>query len=95
MTKYQRYFQEMMDQHKELFASFKVLHDQYQQNQEKYQHTYNEQGAKVVEIIRDYEKMLCAHSESGQYGKFANTLADKFWQAVRGYYPMIDFVGVT
>ncbi len=84
----------MLEKNRSLFTSFKTLHDLYVADQEKYQEKFNKQGATVVEVIREYERMLCAHSESGQYGKYSNTLADKFWEAVRGYYPMIDFVGV-
>jgi hypothetical protein len=94
VTKYQQYFQQMLEQHPMLFASFKQIHDKYAQDPETWQEQYNEQGKDVLEVIREYISMLCAKSEGGQYGKFATNLEDKFWQAVRTQYPKIDFVGV-
>lgn len=84
----------MKETHEELFASFKVLHDKYADDPEQWQEEFNREGEKIVEVIRQYEKMLCAESNAGQYSKFSSNLADKFWTAVRTYFPKIDFVGV-
>lgn len=94
MTKYQRYFQEMMAKHQELFSEFKRLHDLYKADPQIYQEEYNDKGKIIVEIIREWEKRVCQQSERGQYGKFSAKLADKFWSEVRAYFPKIDFVGV-
>ncbi|OGH12270.1 MAG: hypothetical protein A2857_00695 [Candidatus Levybacteria bacterium RIFCSPHIGHO2_01_FULL_36_15] len=94
MTKYQKYFQEMLSQNKEVFDSFKILHDAYAVEPEKWQKKFNEEGEKVMEIIRRYEKMLCNNSDSSGYSKFSSKLADKFWEAVRNQFPKIDFVGL-
>lgn len=94
MTKYRECFEKMLVENKELFARFRRLHDYYAQNSTRYQLTYNIEGAKVVEVIRQYERRLCGHSEKGQYAKFSSNLADRFWQEVRRAFPKIDFIGV-
>ena len=84
----------MMEDNKELFDEFRAVHAKYQADQETNQAEFNRVGETVVEKIREVEVELCAKSDSGQYSKYSSNLADKFWEAVRGYFPMIDFVGV-
>jgi hypothetical protein len=93
-ARYKEYYNEMIKNNKDVFDAFKTVHDDYMQDEDKWKNQFNEIGKKVVDIIRDYEVRLCAHSEGGQYGKYANKLADKFWDEVRKEYPRIDFVGV-
>lgn len=95
MTKHQQIFQTMIEEHKDTFSEFQIIHDRYKENQEKYQIEFNKQGEKILEIIRSYETSLVAKSTTSQYAKFSNNLSDKFWTAVRLRFPMIDFVGVT
>ncbi|MBI3379655.1 hypothetical protein HY029_02795 [Candidatus Gottesmanbacteria bacterium] len=94
MSKYEEYYQKMIDQNLDLFGEFQEIHDNYALNPTINQMKYNEIGAKVVEVIRDWEKKLCKESEGGQYGVYSVKLADKFWGLVRKDYPKIDFVGV-
>ena len=94
MTKYQIYYQEMIDANTKLFNGFMDLHDKYSKNSKDYQSEYNAVGEKVVAIIREWERKLCRESERGQFGKFSANLADKFWSLVRADFPKIDFVGV-
>lgn len=93
-SKHQQYFQDMLDNHKELFDSFKHIEMLYEKDAKKYQKEFNEKGEEVLVVIRKYENMLCSHSEGGKYGKFSSKLSDKFWEMVRKYFPKIDFVGV-
>lgn len=95
MTKYEEYYQKMIDANLDLFGEFQDIHDQYLLNPQNHQIKYNEIGEKVVAVIRDWEKRLCQHSEGGQYGKYSANLADKFWTLVRKDFSKIDFVGVT
>jgi hypothetical protein len=95
MTKYKQFFQEMVTENQELFDSFKTIHDNYVINQDAWKEKYNTVGKEVVEIIRNWERKLCSHSERGQYGVFSSKLADKFWDEIRKVYPKIDWVGVT
>lgn len=94
MTKHQKYFLTMISENKDFFDKFKVLHDLYKNNQEKYQAEFNIEGEKALGIIRHYEQSLVAKSTTSQFAKFSSNLSDKFKEAVRGYFPMIDFVGV-
>lgn len=94
MTKHEEYFHDMLANHKELFAEFKKIHDEYALDPKTWQPKLNEYGQEVLHIIRRYENMLCGKSESGKYGKFSSKLADKFWESVRASFPKIDFVGM-
>lgn len=93
MTKHQKYFMAMLDENKNFFDKFKILHDKYKENNETYQDEYNIEGAKALEIIRYYEQSLLSKSTTSQYAKFSHNLSDKFWESVRLYFPMIDFIG--
>jgi hypothetical protein len=94
-TKHQQYLQDMIESNQELFDNFQKIHTLYKEDPEKYQKQFNAEGEDVLNMIRKYENMLCSHSESGKYGKFSSKLSDKFWEAIRGKFPKIDFVGVV
>jgi len=94
MTKYKQTFDQMLKTHRELFIKFKITHDMYAVDPKSWKEQFNEEGQKVLEIIREYEDKLCGYSEQGQYSKFSANLADKFWAEVRKNYPRIDFVGI-
>lgn len=83
----------MIEQNRDLFLDFKEVHDQFVSD-EGYKDEFNEKGAKVVEIIREYEKKLTSQQDRGQYSKFSSGLSDKFWDQIRTFLPRIDFVGV-
>ncbi len=84
----------MLKKNRELFIKFKITHDMYANDKKTWSNQFNEEGVKVLEIVREYEDILCRHSEQGKYGKFSANLAEKFWSEVRKNYPLIDFVGV-
>lgn len=95
MTKYKQFYMEMITENKNLFDSFKTIHDNYVINSDAWMEKFNTVGKEVVEIIRVWERKLCSHSERGQYGIFSSKLSDKFWDEIRKVYPKIDYVGVT
>lgn len=94
MTKYKQIFDEMIKKNRKFFIRFKVTHDMYVNDKKTWEKQFNAEGAKVLEIIHEYENILCGHSEQGQYSKFSANLAEKFWAEVRKNYSKIDFVGV-
>jgi len=94
MQKYQEYYQKMVDENHEIFTKFFDVHDRYSANAIATQDEFNTVGRDIIEIIREYERRLCGHSEKGQYAKFSSNLAEKFWAEVRKDFPKIDFVGV-
>ena len=94
MTKYRKYFKQMLEENKKLFKDFESIHNRYVLEPQKYQEEFNQVGQPVVEVIKEYENRLCGHSEKGIYGKFSSSLAEKFWDLIRRKYPKIDFVGI-
>ena len=91
--KYKRYFEEMLQQHKQEFEAFEKLHAQYAKRKID-QKEYNEKGESILRIVKEWETKLCSHMESGQYNAYSARLAEKFWEEVRKKFPLIEFVGV-
>ncbi len=56
--------------------------------------SFEEVGLEVLDTVRFWERKLCSGMERGRHAQYSNQLADKFWQQVRGDYPLIDQVGV-
>lgn len=94
MQKYQILFQRMIDENKELFDNFTLVHDAFVLNPDMNKARFNQIGAEVLDVIREYERILCGKTESGGYGKFSSNLSQKFWDEIRKVYRKIDFVGV-
>ncbi len=84
----------MLDENKDVFESFKTLHDEYGLNENGLQEKFNKEGEKILDIVREYENRLCANTERGMYNKFSSSLAEKFQNEVRKYFPMIDHIGL-
>ncbi len=95
MVKYKKAFKEMLEDNSNLFNRFKQLHDQYAQDKQNYKNQFNEEGTKILRVIRRYENALCAKSENSSYGKFSASLSDKFWEEIRSYLPLIDQVSIV
>lgn len=93
-SKYEVYFQEMLEQNRELFEEFIEIHNKYAENPKEWQEKFNEVGSPVLDVIRKYENRLCAKSGNTGYGKFTTTLADKFQAIVKQYFPKISQVGI-
>jgi len=94
MTKYKEYFKRMLEANKELFDSFKKLHDQYALDEEKWQDKFNQEGEKVLTLIHEWENKLCNQSEKAGYGNYTTNLAEKFQAEVKRLFPMIDHIGI-
>ncbi|MDO8269477.1 MAG: hypothetical protein Q7T54_02295 [Candidatus Levybacteria bacterium] len=92
-AKYRQLFLEMIEENRDLFLDFKEVHDKFVED-ETFKNEFNEKGAKVVEIIRDYERKLTSQQDKGQYSKFSTGLSDRFWDQIRAFLPRIEFVGV-
>lgn len=94
-TKYQLYYDLMMSKNEKLFADFKVIHDNFAQDEKKYASVFHREGRDVLDAIRSFERKLCAGMERTANGMYSNKVAEKFWDMVRKDYPLIDQVGVT
>jgi hypothetical protein len=94
MTKYKKYFLKMVEENKDAFDHFAKIHLEYSLDSEKNQETFNQEGEKILEIIREWEARLCKTSEGAGYGTFTGNLAEKFQAEVRSHYPLIDHIGI-
>lgn len=94
MQKYQQMFIRMTEENRELFDTFKSVHDAFVLAPDANKERFNAIGGEVLDVIREYERILCGKTESGQYGKFSSNLSQKFWDEIRKVYRKIDFVGI-
>jgi hypothetical protein len=94
MTKYKQYFHDMVEQNQALFDSFKIVHDGYKQDPKQWSQRFHSEGREVVEIVRDWERRLCAGMERGKNSVYSAKLAEKFWSEVKSYLSHIEKVGV-
>ena len=94
MPKYKEYIDKMLAENKIVFDEFEKVHNEYALNPENLQATFNREGIKILEIIKEYENRLCSNTERGMYNKYSATLAEKFQNEVRKRFPMIDHVGI-
>lgn len=94
MPRYKEYVKLMIDENKETFAAFKVLHDKYALDPRAHQKEYNEGGSKIQDIIRDYDDRLCRNTERGVYNKFSGGLSEKFHAELKKVFPMIEHIGL-
>ena len=93
-AKYQQYLNQMYEENEDTFAAFRQLHDLYSSDKKQWQEKFNQEGKPILRIIEDYEKRLCSQMESGYNASYSNRLAEKFREAVKKDYPLIDFIGV-
>jgi hypothetical protein len=97
LQKYKKYYQLMVEQNKDLFDRFLLTHTAFVQNMtdQKVQHKFHQEGRDVLDVIRFWERKLCAGMERGTNGQYSSKVAEKFWNEVRKTYTHIDVVGVT
>ncbi len=84
----------MLEDNQKLFNEFKIIHDNFKDNPKNWHDKFNEEGSKILRVIRRYENNLCARSENTGFGKYSINLSDKFWEEVRLFLPLIDQVKI-
>ena len=94
-TKYLETFNEMVTKYEKEFDEFQVLHDKYEKDPMKWQEKFNLEGAKIMEIVKEYEDRLCGHMEHTQNATYSANLAEKFRNEIKKYLPKLDMIGVT
>lgn len=94
MSKYRQFVNLMLEENRELFDEFKPIHDAYVLSPAINQAKYNAIGSEVMDVIRDYERRLCAKMGAGQYSKFSMNLSEKFMEEIKQIFPKIMFIGV-
>ena len=95
MTKYKEYYDKMVEENKELFGKFTKSHFEYSIDQNKNQEEFNEIGAKVLDVMHEWENRLCKTSEGAGYSNYTSGLAEKFQGEIRSHFPLIDHVGIV
>ena len=95
MSKYKTYLKQMLTEHELELNAFKAIHDLYKTNKFLHQKEFNTHGKKIIEIILEYEKKLCAHMEKGNNAVFSTKLSEKYWEEVKKLFPLMDFVGAV
>lgn len=91
--KFKRMYELMREQHASLFASFAPIHDAFAKNKTN-EEAFHSVGRDVTDVIRDWERRLCAGMERGMHGQYSNKVAEKFWGEVKKEFPLIELVGV-
>lgn len=94
MTKYREAVEVMLTENQELFDEFRAIHDAYVVNPSANQAKYNSIGATIIDVVRDYERKLCAKMGGGVYSKFSTNLSEKFMEEIKQIFPKIMFIGV-
>lgn len=92
--KYKKFYTLMTEQNTALFDTFQKIHDAYALDPKKHSVQFNTVGTEVVDVVRFWERKLCAGMERGNNSVYSNKLADKFWNEVRTRFSQIDMVGV-
>jgi hypothetical protein len=93
-AKFQQYLDQMYEDHSAEFEAFRLVHTDYQLDKKKWQDEFNRQGKPLLRIIEDYERKLCLQMESGNNAGYSARLAEKFREAIKKDFPLIDFIGV-
>lgn len=92
--KYKEYVERMLTLHKKEFDNFQTIHDKYALDEEKHQKEFNQEGKKIMLLVKQWENKLCMQSEKGGYGSFTTKLAESFQREIKKHFPKIDNVGI-
>lgn len=93
-SKYQEYYQQMVDSHPDLFQKFQTINDEFARQPEKVEKEFHEVGQKVLDVVREFDRRLCSAMGRGVYSQYSQQLSEKFWTLVRSHFSHIDMVGV-
>jgi hypothetical protein len=92
--KYKVYYQKMIDDNRALFDQFSVLNKAFAKDQASGAAEFHQVGQQILDIIRDFDRRLCAAMGKGVYSVYSEKLSQKFWDLVRQDFSQIDMVGV-
>jgi hypothetical protein len=93
-TKYLQMFNEMVEKHEKEFDAFQEIHNKYMKDPKTWQDKFNDEGMKILDIIRVYENRLCGHMENTKNATYSANLAEKFRSEIKKYLPKLDMIGV-
>lgn len=84
----------MISQNQKMFDDFLAVHNNFILNEKKFADQFHSQGRDVLDMIRFWERKLCAGMEKGVNSQYSSKLAEKFWNEIKKTYSHIDLVGV-
>lgn len=93
-VKYKQFIDQMYQQNVQLFESFQVVHDGYKADRKQWSQEFHTQGKVVLEVMRDWERRLCAGMERGKNSVYSSKLAEKYWAEIKKRFSHIELVGV-
>ncbi len=85
----------MVEENKNVFERFKMLHANYGMDENKFQEEFNKEGEKILAIAHDWENKLCSQSEKAGFSSYSGNLAEKFQAELKNAFPLIDHVGIV
>lgn len=91
--KFKVYYQKMIDEHRDLFDRFAPLNEAFAKDPS-LADEFHRLGQEVLDVVRDYDRRLCAAMGRGVYSVYSEKLSQKFWDLVREDFSQIDMVGV-
>lgn len=94
-TKYQQYYDLLLQNNRALFDKFKPIHDRFNPNDQTTVDEFHRVGRDVLDAIRSYERRLCSGMERTNNSVYSNQVAEKYWNLIRQDFPLIDQIGVT
>lgn len=84
----------MIQTNREAFAKFLTIHNQYGLDEDRFQEVFNQEGEKILKIIKEWENKLCQQSEKAGFSNYTGNLAEKFQAEVKKEFPLIDHIGI-
>ncbi len=93
MPKYKDLYKQMVNENKQLFQKFKIVHDAYQRDRNSFKSEFDKLGTEVLKIVSLWEDRLC-RAMSKSYGQYCANLTEKFKTLLKRDFPLIDLVGV-
>ena len=83
--KFERQYQEMLKNDKDVFAELKLRSSKPKTD------AFKEIQRKALRVIHINENSLCSRTEGTHFSNFSANLADRFWEKIRANYPEIDY----
>jgi len=95
-AKYLQFYNLMMEQKGDVFEAFKPIHDAFaaSRDDKKAEAAFHAEGQKVVDVVRDWDRRLCAGMGRGTFSNYTQKLSETFWDRIRKDFALIDLVGV-
>jgi hypothetical protein len=78
----------------QIVSEFATIHQKFATDPEKHRAEFNEIGRNFINLVRSYERRLCAGMERTNNSVYSSGVSETFWKLIRSDFPLIDQVGV-